>query len=123
VQKLEVGILRVHAIPCSLHQWYNRYGIAQIDEVRYCVYTQAKIACKVNASSASLFAPRLRRQSMFNEASLSTIRLLIRIFYILKRRNFSKNLTFSCEVKIALDIEDRKRIVMIIDCYVVHKDI
>jgi len=60
---------------------------------------------------------------MFNEASLLTIRLLVRIFYILRRRNFSKNLTFSCEAKIALDIENQKRIIIIIDCYVVHEDI
>jgi hypothetical protein len=60
---------------------------------------------------------------MFNEASLSTIRLLIRIFYISKRRNFLKNLTFNCEAKIALDIEGQKRIIIIIDCYAIHEDI
>jgi len=60
---------------------------------------------------------------MFNETSLSTIRLLIQIFYILKRNFFLKNLTFSCEIEIALDIENQKRIIIIIDCYVVYEDI
>jgi len=60
---------------------------------------------------------------MFNEASLSTIRLLVRIFYISRCRNLPKDLTFSCGAEIALDIEGRKRTVMVIDCYAVHGDI
>jgi len=60
---------------------------------------------------------------MFNEASLSTIRLLVRIFHISRRRDLPKDLTFSCGAEIALEIEGRKRTVMVTDCYAVHGDI
>ncbi len=60
---------------------------------------------------------------MFNEALLLTIKMIIQIFYILRRKDFRKNLTFNCEEEIALKIEDRKRTIIIIDCYVVHEDI
>ncbi len=59
---------------------------------------------------------------MFNEASLLTTRIIIRIFYILRRRNFRKNLTFSCE-EIALEIENRKRTIIITNYCVVHRNI
>jgi len=59
---------------------------------------------------------------MFNEASLSTTRMVVRIFYISRRRDLRKDLTFSCG-EIALEIEDRKRTVMVTDYCAVHGDI
>jgi len=60
---------------------------------------------------------------MFNEESLSTRRLVVWIFYVSIRRGIRKDLTFSCRGEIALEIEDRKRTVMVPDCYAVHGDI
>lgn len=65
---------------------------------------------------------RLGRQPMFNEASLLTTKVIIRIFYISKRRDFRKDLIFNCG-EIALEIEDRKRIIIITDYCVIYGDI
>jgi hypothetical protein len=64
---------------------------------------------------------RLRRHPIFNEASLSTIRLVVWTFYI--SRDLREDLTFSCGGEIALAIGGRKRTIMITDCYAVHGDI
>ncbi len=60
---------------------------------------------------------------MFNEASLSTTRVVVRIFYISGRRDLLKDLAFSCGGEIALKTEGQKRTVMVINCYAVHGDI
>jgi len=65
----------------------------------------------------------LGRYPVFNEASLLIIRLVVWIFYISRRRDIRKDLTFSCGEEIALEIEDRRRIVMVTDCCAVHGDI